>query len=884
MANPFAQFAPRSQPFAPLQPTTAAQAPAAPAPGGDNPFAGMATPQAQAPYASPEPEMESWWTTVRGKRVQFQAPKGADKVAVRAAAKQAGVADAANRSLTFGKPPEGPTPEQQHDAMGPVTGGFTRGVDFVAPVVDELASAATAAGLNPWRRPDPNKSFGENYTGTMRDAEDVANATDVVHPTATRVGRIGAFIGSLPLALQAKFLQGGNFLNTSLRMGAAGGVYGGANAYANNSVDDRWNGVPLAAGIGGAIGLATPAAANVVGEVANRLNERLGISDAFRRYVLRQPAAQSADKAAVDVIAARVPQNVKEMRTRAAEMRDTGHEPTLTNVVDESGRGLIAAMARKSGPGREAAQRAYDARRLSAPERIDRNMAAAIEADAGDPAVAAQLKRPLDQTVAGLKEQRSTEMQAAMDPIRGEPVPLNPRMFEILNTADGQRAISQAMRTVTDKPTLDAMRSLQSLIRNSGKLIDPRLPPAVQEKVMGELASKGGMNVDIADRLARKFNAMADTAPADAQRALRGFATELRDHARTSVPGYDAALKKYATTSKSLDAVDVGSDFMTPNAADDFATRAAKLDKTNPTIKEPQKTMEGSSFSFHTPVNNEEQGVVHAFEYKAPNGQVVHGRVAYNPADLSDAALDIEPKEGAKLWDGANRIGPQATRDLGRYLAKNFPELTKVGGYRVSGARRAAGVDMDAEINLDRFRTTRTLPSDRQYAQQAARRAVQQRAGENISAAPGVARKIAVSPEQSIRTNALFSPLAADKLERSMGVTERDLRDFAQIAPNTGSATAIRSQDDTTAVQALATMAYLKSGNVAQAALHALRTIGIRDKDAATIVHMAIDPARTDELINLLEKSYDKQTAQKIGRALGLSSVQQTGRSIGGSR
>jgi hypothetical protein len=42
--------------------------------------------------------------------------------------------------------------------------------------------------------------------------------------------------------------------------------------------------------------------------------------------------------------------------------------------------------------------------------------------------------------------------------------------------------------------------------------------------------------------------------------------------------------------------------------------------------------MEGSSFSFHTPVNNEEQGVVHAFEYKAPNGQVVHGRVAYNPA------------------------------------------------------------------------------------------------------------------------------------------------------------------------------------------------------------------------------------------------------------
>jgi hypothetical protein len=885
MANVFAQYAPRgTQPFQPLAPTPAAPASTA-APVGDNPFAGMATPQTQEQYA--EPEMETWWTTVRGKRVQFQAPKGANKVAVRAAAKQAGVSDAANRSLQFGKPPEGPTQEQKDMALGPVTGAVERGVDFVAPVVDELAAGATAAGLNPWRRPDPNKSFGDNYTNFMRQSEDVSNATDLVHPTATRVGRIGAFVGSLPVAAQAKFLQGANWLNTSLRMGVAGGVYGGANAYANNSVDDRWNGVPLAAGIGTGIGLVTPAAANIVGEVANRVNERLGLSDMFRRYVMRQPAEQSAEKAAVDVIAARVPQNPAEMRVRAQEMRDVGHEPTLTNVVDESGRGLIAAMARKSGPGREAAQRAYDARRLSAPERIDRNMAAAIEADAGDPAVAAQLKRPLDKTVADLKEQRSAEMQAAMDPIRGEPVPLNPRMFEILNTADGQRAISQAMRTVTDKPTLDAMRSLQSMIRSSGKLIDPRLPPAVQEKVMAELAGKSGMTVDIADRLARKFNAMADTAPADAQRALRGFATELRDHARTTVPKYDEALKKYSTTSKSLDAVDTGSDFMTPNAADDFATRAGKLDNTNPTVKEAQPRTTSSKFNI-TGKTTDAQGTVHKFEYTTPQGDVIKGRIAPEPGNPTSAALDIDPKPGSGVsfeqWVGSNRAGPQVVRDLGRHIANAFPDLKTVGGYRVSGARRAAGVDMDANVNLDRFRTERKLPSDRQYAQQAARRAVQQRAGENISAAPGVARKIAVSPEQSIRTNALFSPLTADKLERAMGVTERDLRDFAQIAPNTGSATAIRSQDDTTAVQALATMAYLKSGNVAQAALHALRTIGIRDKDAATIVHMAIDPARTDELINHLEKSYDKQTAQKIGRILGLTTAQQTGRNIGGSR
>jgi hypothetical protein len=883
MANPFAQYAPRgAQPFQPLTPTTAAQAPAT-APGGDNPFAGMQVPQSAQPPANDQPEMDTWWTTVRGKRVQFQAPKGADKVAVRAAAKQAGVSDAANRSLQFGKPPEGPTQEQKDAALGPVSGGIERGVDFVLPVIDEIAAGATAAGLNPWRRPDPNKGFGDNYQDFMRQSEDVSNATDVVHPTATRVGRIGAFVGSLPLAAEAKFLQGANWLSTAARFGAAGGAVGAGQAYANNPVDDRWNGVPLAAAIGTGIGVVTPAVANTVGTIANRLNQRLGITDYLRRTFTRATPEQSAEQAAVDVVASRIPQNPAEMRVRAQEMRDVGHEPTLTNVVDESGRGVIAAMARKAGPGREAAQRAYDARRLSMPERIDRNMAAAIEADAGDPAVAAQLKRPLDQTVSGLKEQRSTEMQAAMDPIRGEPVPLNPRMFEILNTADGQRAISQAMRTVTDKPTVDAMRGLQSLIRNSGKLIDPRLPPAVQEKVMSEIAGKSGMTVDIADRLARKFNAMADTAPADAQRALRSFATELRDHARTSVPAYDQALLKYSKSSKSLDAVDVGSDFMTPNAADDFATRAGKLDQTNPTVTEGE-------------ANERRQFVLvswtarrASFEYVTPDGRKITGRLAFDPKNpTADAAIDIDPKGSSGTsfdqWQGSNEFGPQLVRDLGRHIAKAFPQLETVGGYRVTGARRAAGVDMDAEVNLGRFRNTRKLPSDRQLAQQAARRAVQQRAGENISAAPGVARKIAVSPEQSIRNNALFSPLTADKLERAMGVTERDLRDFAQIAPNTGSATAIRGQDDQVADAVLSGLAHAKSGNIAGAALQALRTMGVRDKDAANIVNMAIDPARTDELIDMLEKSYGKQTAQKIGRVLGLPTIQETGRRVGGSR
>lgn len=880
MPNPFAQFA-RGPVAQPVDTTPTTAAPVAAPPQNDNPFVGMTQPAAAPPTAAPE--MDTWWTTVRGKKIQFQAPKGADKNTVRAAAQAAGVSDAANRSLQFGTPPA-TTAGQQADAMDPVTGAFTRGVDFVLPVVDEAAAAASAAGLNPWARPDSSKSFGDNYMNFMRDSQNVASATDAVHPDATRAGRVGAFLASLPLAAEAKFLQGTSKLGTAARFAGFGGAYGGANAYANNPVDDRWNGVPLSVALGAGIGAATPAIAGTVGTLANRLNQRLGISDAFRRYVLRQPEEQAGAQQVADIISTRSPQNPSQMRAKAQEFRDTGHEPTLTNVVDESGRGVISAMARRPGPGRQIAQDAYDARRLSMPERIDRNMAAAVEADAGvHPEVKAALKQPVDQTVAGLTEKRSADMQTAMNPIRNESVPVTPRMFEILNTADGQRAISQAMRTVTDKPTLDAMRNLQTAVRSAGSSIDPRLPPAVQQQVMDQLAGNSSMTVDIADRLARKFNAMADTAPSDAQRALRGFATEVRDHARTTVPAYDQALQNYATTSKSLNAVDTGGDFLKPNAADEFANRASKLSSENPQVVVGKPTQEGGSFNFNT--TQDASGPTHHFKYTAPNGETVEGHIGIDPADPKNAAIEIKGKPGGD-WrtQDAGRLGPGGVRDLMRHIAGAFPDLDTVGGYRVSGARQVAGTESVAEVPLGGARTRKVLPSDRQYAQQAARRAVQQAAGENISAAPGVARKIAVSPEQSIRNNALFSPLTADQLEKSMAVSGRDLSDFARIAPNVGSPTALNTGDDATADAMLAGIAHAKSGNFVGAALKALQTVGVRDEDAHRIVEMAVDPARTDDLINMLAKSYDKRTAQKIGRVLGLPAIQQSSRTVGGSR
>lgn len=762
MANPFAQYAPRNN--APVQvedynvspPATLNPAPSPQSQSVVNEFADFRQPsELDAPA-----EMATWSTEVNGKVINFEAPLGSSAAQVREYAKKAGVPDPANRALKFGEQ-QGPTANQEMNSYGPVAGFINRGVDFVLPVTDELASGI-AATFQPLYK---GGNFYDNYLANMRFLEQRAANTEEQHPYATLSGKVAGVAGSLPFALGSRFLQGANWIGTSARTAAAGAPFAAANAYLSNPVDDRMNGVGEAAMLGFGIGAAAPGLTNIGVSLGRRIDQRLGISDWARRAFGRVDPETSAEQAAVDVMAARVPQSPSQMRAKAQEFRDTGHDPTLVNVVDESGRGFVAGMARRQGPGREIAQREYDARRLSMPERIDRNMQAAIDRSTSNApaqtALQAELRRPVDEVVSDLTEKRGADIEAAMQPIRNQPVELTPDLLAALDTADGRRAISRAMRTVSDPETLAQMRSLPELVK-SLRGIDPRMPPQVRAQVVDQLLKQhGGLTVDVADRLARKFNTLAEKGDTDAARILKKFGRDFRDAAKASSPEYRAAMDQYAATSKSMEAIDTGGEFVGTGNADDFARRAQNLDGTSP-----------------------QPGV----------------------------------------------------------------------------------------------------PSDRQRAMQGARRAVQRAAGENISTAPSVARKIAVSPEQSIRTNALFGPQNAEQLERAMGVTERDLRDFARIAPNTGSATAMNLGDDAAAAGALQAMGHAMSGNKVQAALALMRSIGVRDQDAARIVQMAVDPAQTDNLIDLLERSYDRQTAQKISRALGIPAITATSQSVGGSR
>lgn len=868
MQNPFAQFAPRNGP-APLEEEYQAPTPEASVVN-TNEFAQFAE------RDDAESSMDTWSTQVRNKWITFQAPRGATKAQIRTAAKEAGVPDPQNRSLLYGDKTGEKTLAQKEAGGGKLEAAIHHGVDFVMPFVDEIA-ASTNSILT-----------GSDYTDNMRRLEMRSEELYDENPWSSNFGRVAGVLGTLPIAIGTKALQGANWLGTSLRTAAAGAPLGAVNAYGSNPVDDRWNGVPLASFIGAGAGAVAPAVANVGSALARRVDQRLGISDFARRTFGRATPEVSGEQAAVDVIAARTKQAPDEMRRRVEEFRAAGQEPTLVNAMDETGRGLVGAMARRPGPGREVAQRAYDERRLSAPERIDRNMADALERSTeGAPArtaVSAEMRRPVDDVLSDLTETRSAEIEAAMSPIRANPVPLSPRMAEIIDTADGRRAVARAMRTVSDPETLAVMRNLPALAKQMRQL-DPRLPPAARQQIMDQLLEGQGLTVDVADRIARKFNAMADSADADVQRVLRGFARDFRDEARVASPEYAAALEKYATTSRSIEAVKLGQEFLTPNSADEFAKHAAALnEEIKISSRTPSASMKGKFSANSSAGMGPEGGSEHNFTYVSEAGEKIEGTI-YQLPDDPKAMIEIYGTGGDSA--DANRVGAAAMRDLGRHIAVKFPDIKEVFGPRYGGSRVLAGREgVEVGVSLENLRrpVNTYAPSDRQRAMQGARRSVQRAAGENISNAPGVARRIAVSPEQHARNTALFGPVNAEKLEQAMAITERNLRDFAQVAPNTGSATAIRGQDDEAAAGMLQAAASIKTGNWAQGALALLRSIGIRDQDAGRIVELAVDPARVDDLITMLERSYGRETAQKIGRVIALPSVIASSRGVGGSR
>lgn len=184
-----------------------------------------------------------------------------------------------------------------------------------------------------------------------------------------------------------------------------------------------------------------------------------------------------------------------------------------------------------------------------------------------------------------------------------------------------------------------------------------------------------------------------------------------------------------------------------------------------------------------------------------------------------------------------------------------------------SRLQEAAGVGENLMTrNTDEFvpQAQNLSDDERALALAAGRRAIERRAGENVGAAPGVARQIANAPEQQARNAALMGPARAGQLQDAMRLEERAVRNANDIAPRTGSQTQLRGQDAANMASAVARI----GGQVARSdyvgmGIDFLRSRGMNDQQAQALVEMALDPRRTDQAIQLIARQYGPLAAHQ---------------------
>lgn len=240
---------------------------------------------------------------------------------------------------------------------------------------------------------------------------------------------------------------------------------------------------------------------------------------------------------------------------------------------------------------------------------------------------------------------------------------------------------------------------------------------------------------------------------------------------------------------------------------------------------------------------------------------------------------------------GRNRMAG-SLGDLARAVRNNAAD--NVPGYRSALDNYAAqSAVMEAaergedflRRNTDEFVAETPAPGQpgNLLARATARRAIERAAGENPSAAPGVARRLSTAPEQRARNEALLGD-EAGAFEAGMATEARMVQNATDISPRTGSQTQLRAQDAANLADGIRDVTAIASGNPAgilSVVLNRLRTAGMSDGDARALVELSVDPTRLNEAIAYLEAmGANRQQAANIVRQLHLT--QASGVAAGG--
>lgn len=679
-----------------------------------------------------------------------------------------------------------------------------------------------------------------NVLGNAPTSAELRAGSMVPYDPQTRAGRFGRAVGeNLPNALA----PGGAVART-------------ANVLAPAIVGE--GAAQVAEGMGAGEG--GQAAARVVGSIAG------GALASVRPNALRPPEQGNA----LNPMVRTTRQDPNALRARAQEFRDAGIDPTLVDVVDEAGRGTVRAAASRMSPGRQVAQDFAEGRALNLPDRISQQARRLISGDT----------RAVEDIIDDLVEARSQMASTTYAQPYSQPVQLTDDVLRALSGGPGRAALQRARQAAVAR--MDDVR-----VQEIDALLNADAPLPMDEVSRMARATAQGFTVDAYHGTPRGFQGMPEIGRSgqNTGQHARGAIYAADDPAVANTYaafGDDTAGAVYPLRLRTDGFVDVP-----PNA---FIYDDGAIPQQLRESGAPGMAVRGVRDYAPVPANALRDATDHT-TYAAFDPSRVRSRFdafapeGYRPppSEVSGATLDralIAMRERAQK---ATRSGARdMASGLNRRAAMIDETLDNVPGLREArGAYHQSSRQIDAaraaedftRMNSEDFARAMSGVDDLTPARAVARRAVEKAAGENVAAAPGVARRLATAPEQQARNRALLGPERAQEFEAAMRLEERALRNATDIAPRTGSQTQLRGQDAEAVEGAMRLGGQIMRRDFIGAGMDWLRSRGMNDQQAQLLVEAATDPARLDEAIAYIERAFGPEEARQFLQLRNLGAV-----------
>lgn len=557
---------------------------------------------------------------------------------------------------------------------------------------DEAASAirATVGG--------GDGSWFDRYERSHREMAELTDLEDKVSPGAAAVGDalgIGASM-FVPLGVVDKGAKAlpkvlgrdpGGMTAKMLSGAAAGTVYGGVAATGTGTPQDRFKDTPTGAALGAAFGTAFPLAEAAIRRVGRPIMERLSPNNA--KALADRTALTEAELNAIEA----------ELRRQ----QDLGLDPTLLDVLPERARRVVGSAGRRDGA-RETLRDFAEDRVTQLPERVARVADEEIR-PAGVTGTDEEMQR-------AIMSQRDTDIEAALDPIRMTPLPMDDEILSILGTDVGQQAINNIIREMPDAARRQAYMELSEQAKQAARGVDPRLGEAQQQAAQEQLRSGTNFDLDMSERIGRELNRMA--AVGEGSPGLRQMGRRVRSAAEQS-PVYREAMTNYAAASRASDAVTVGSGRATMM---DEAGRIQRLDDEGGGFlnEDPERFAQRFNELLDSPEMRNvttDIPVKGSLEVRKTDDYDDAVSVAYTSESGERVAASISFRDNGETAY-INIIGSPATwassrgtfgadvLDMMRAFKREFPNIKQFKGDRVTGARADNSNRAARDVYIDR--------------------------------------------------------------------------------------------------------------------------------------------------------------------------------------